>query len=73
MRRLLRDLVSPLSRTNTGIPIWCSSHCPSQDVAPKYRFASEPQTNTWNWVNFSKCVSHKLTVSAENFQNVMCT
>ena len=57
MRRLFRDLVSPLSRTTTGMPIQRSSHCPSQEVVPTYRFAREPHTNTWNWVNFSKYVA----------------
>ena len=47
IRRLFRDLVSPLSRTSTGIPMWLSSHCPSFDVEPRYRFANDPHTNTW--------------------------
>lgn len=64
MRRLFRDLVSPLSSTSTGIPMWLSSHWPSEDVEPQYRFAKEPQTNTWNimnlpqhmWIRSSLCI-----------------
>jgi hypothetical protein len=59
MRRLFRDRVSPLSSTSTGIPMWLSSHWPSQAVEPQYRFASEPLTNTWNILNLPQYIRIK--------------
>lgn len=47
IRLLDLDRVSPRSRTTTGIPVKRSSHLSVCEALPRYRFASDSQTNTY--------------------------
>lgn len=51
IRRLLRDRVSPESRSTTGMPVYRNVQEPSFDVSLRYKLASELHTKTWKTKN----------------------